>query len=269
MMVQVTKMNGAGNDFVLIDNRDQKLKLTRDQVTRLCHRQRGIGADGLFLLTPSKFGKADWGWEFYNSDGSTADMCGNGARCFARFIARQTGAKSQTTFETGAGVILATFDGQRVTINLTRPKELRLNQSLPLASGKLQVHSVDTGVPHVVTFVPDADKAMVQQLGAQIRNHEHFAPSGANVNFVQVLGPNSIRVRTYERGVEGETLACGTGVTASALVSAAVHGFSSPVKVQVQGGDILEVSFNDQGSEFSDVKLTGPADFCFDGKIEI
>jgi len=116
---------------------------------------------------------------------------------------------------------------------------------------------------------PDADKAMVQQLGAQIRNHEHFAPSGANVNFVQVLGPNSIRVRTYERGVEGETLACGTGVTASALVSAAVHGFSSPVKVQVQGGDILEVSFNDQGSEFSDVKLTGPADFCFDGKIEI
>jgi len=286
MMVEFTKMNGAGNDFILIDNRDQKLKLSRDQVKRLCHRQRGIGADGLFLLIPCKSGKADWAWEFYNSDGSKAEMCGNGARCFARFIARKTGAKDRTSFETAAGIISASLDGNRVTVNLTQPKDLQLNQVLPLRSGKLHLHSVNTGVPHAVTFVPDADKAMVQQLGAEIRNHEHFAPNGTNVNFVQVLvdDPGSIRVRTYERGVEGETLACGTGVTASALISASILGFNSPVKVQVQGGDILEVSFTRRkrlavldpkrpgsvsAAEFSGVKLTGPADFCFDGKIEI
>ena len=269
MMVEFTKMNGAGNDFVLIDNREQKLKLSPDQVRRLCHRQRGIGADGLFLLVPAKSGKADWAWEFYNSDGSTAEMCGNGARCFARFVAAKTGAKNQTSFETGAGIIKATFQGERVTVNLTQPKDLRLDQWLPIASGKLQLHCINTGVPHAVTFVPDADKAMVQQLGPEIRHHEHFAPKGTNVNFVQVLEPSSIRVRTYERGIEGETLACGTGVTASALISASVRGFTSPVKVQVQGGDRLEVSFTRQGSEFSDVKLTGPVDFCFDGKIEL
>jgi diaminopimelate epimerase len=269
MTVEFTKMNGAGNDFVLIDDRERKLKLTRDQVVRLCHRQRGVGADGLFLLVPNSSGTADWAWEFYNSDGSTAAMCGNGARCFARFIARKTGASGRTTFETGAGVITATFQGERVTVNLTQPKDLQLDQWVALASGKVQAHSLNTGVPHAVIFVPDADKAMVQQLGAEIRYHEQFAPKGTNVNFVQVLGPNFIRVRTYERGVEGETLACGTGVTASALVSACVHGFTSPIKVQVQGGDLLEVSFVRNGSEFSDVKLTGPADFCFDGRIEI
>jgi len=269
MIVEFTKMNGAGNDFVLIDNREQKLKLTRDQIVRLCHRQRGIGADGLFLLVPNNAGTAQWAWEFYNSDGSTADMCGNGARCFARFISRKTGATGQTTFQTGAGVITGTFNGERVTVNLTRPKDLKLNEWISVGSVKLEVHSINSGVPHAVLFVPDADKAMVQQLGTEIRHHPHFSPKGTNVNFVQILGPNSIRVRTYERGVEGETLACGTGVSAAALVVACVHGFTSPVKVQVQGGDLLEVSFTRSGNEFSDVRLTGPADFSFEGKIEI
>jgi len=269
MTVEFTKMNGAGNDFVLIDNRDRKLKLSREQVMHLCHRQRGIGADGLFLLVPNTSGKAQWSWEFYNSDGSTADMCGNGARCFARFVARKTGKTADTTFETGAGVIAASFQGERVTVSLTPPKDLRLDQWVSLASGKLQVNSLNTGVPHAVIFVPDADKAMVQQLGPEIRHHAQFAPRGTNVNFVQVLGPNSIRVRTYERGVEGETLACGTGLTASALVSSLVHGFTSPITVRVQGGDLLEVSFQRNGNDFSDVKLTGPADISFEGKIEI
>src|SRR6185436_19198962 len=150
MTVEFTKMNGAGNDFVLIDNRERKLKLSREQVVRLCHRQRGVGADGLFLLIPSASGKADWAWEFYNSDGSTAEMCGNGARCFARFIARKTGATQRTTFETGAGVITATFQGDRVTVNLTQPNDLRLDQLVPLASCKVQAHLLNTGVPHAV-----------------------------------------------------------------------------------------------------------------------
>jgi diaminopimelate epimerase len=268
MIVEFTKMNGAGNDFVLIDNRERKVKLTRDQIVRLCHRQRGVGADGLFLLVPGT-GKADWAWEFYNSDGSVADMCGNGARCFARFIQKKAGANGQTSFETGAGVIRAAFNGDRVTVSLTTPKDLQLAQKVVTKEGPLTVHSLNTGVPHAVIFVADADKAMVQQLGHEIRFHTHFAPKGTNVNFVQVLGKNSIRVRTYERGVEGETLACGTGVTASALISSRVHGFASPIEVQVQGGDILEVNFKEQGGDFSDVRLTGPAEFVFEGRAEI
>jgi diaminopimelate epimerase len=268
MIVEFTKMNGAGNDFVLIDNRQRNIKLTRDQIVRICHRQRGIGADGLFLLVPST-GQADWAWEFYNSDGSTAEMCGNGARCFARFLQKKAGANGQTTFETGAGVIQAVFHGECVTVNLTPPRDLQLAQKVITKEGPLTVHSINTGVPHAIIFVADADKAMVQQLGHEIRFHPNFAPKGTNVNFVQVLGKNSIRVRTYERGVEGETLACGTGVTAAALISARVHGFTSPIRVQVQGGDLLEVSFKDQGSEFSDVRLSGPAEFVFEGRIEI
>lgn len=269
MMLDFVKMNGAGNDFILIDNRPGKIKLTTEHVIRLCNRQRGIGADGLFLLVPNTSGKAEWSWEFYNSDGSTADMCGNGARCFARFVQSVAGAKDQTSFETGAGVISATFHGERVTVNLTTPKDLRLGEVVPAAGAKFMIHSLNTGVPHAVIFVPDADKAMVQQLGAEIRYHEHFKPKGTNVNFAQVLGPNHIRVRTYERGVEGETLACGTGVTASALVSSRVHKFASPVKVQVQGGDTLEVSWKEAAENFADVKLNGPADFVFKGTIEL
>lgn len=263
------KMNGAGNDFILLDNRDGKIHLTPEQVARLCHRQRGIGADGLLLLVPSRRGQADWAWDFYNSDGSTADMCGNGARCFARFIQATTGAGDRTSFETGAGVITARFQGPLVTVNLTAPHGLRLGETVAAAGAKLTVHSLNTGVPHAVLFVPDADKAMVQSLGAEIRYHEHFKPRGTNVNFVQVLGPNHIRVRTFERGVEGETLACGTGVTASALISAQVHKFQSPVRVQVQGGDTLEVGWGAGGEGFSDVQLTGPADFVFRGTIEV
>ena len=124
-------------------------------------------------------------------------------------------------------------------------------------------------MPHAVIFVPDADKAMVNQIGSEVRYHAHFKPKGTNVNFAQVLGPNHIRVRTYERGVEGETLACGTGVSAAAMIASRVHGFSSPVKVQVQGGDTLEVSFESASEGFANVRLNGPADFAFEGRTEI
>lgn len=269
MIVRFTKMNGAGNDFVLIDNRQGSIRLSPDQIVRICHRQRGVGADGIMLLVPPRTGKADWAWDFYNNDGSTAEMCGNGARCFARFVQREAGTNGRFSFETGAGIITASFEGERVKINLTEPKDLRLNEQVKLSSGPASIHSLNTGVPHAVLFVPDADQAMVQNLGAQIRYHEHFKPRGTNVNFVQLLGPQSIRVRTYERGVEGETLACGTGVTASAIIAARLNGFTSPVKVKVQGGDLLEVSFREEGGGFKDVHLTGPADFVFDGQINL
>jgi diaminopimelate epimerase len=269
MLVEFTKMNGAGNDFVLLDGRARQWKLESRQIARICDRHAGAGADGMIVLRPCADGRADWAWDFYNSDGGNAEMCGNGARCFARFVQKLTGAKSGLTFETRAGIITASFQGKRVTVSLTPPKGLRLNQSIALRGGKTEVHCVDTGVPHAVMYVADADQAMVQSLGAEIRGHAHFAPRGTNVNFVQLRGANAIRVRTYERGVEGETLACGTGVTASALISAELHGLTSPVRVQVQGGDVLEVSFEKQGGKFAHVRLTGPADFAFEGKIEV
>ena len=270
MIVRFTKMNGGGNDFVLFDNRAGNIKLRPEDVVKICHRQQGVGADGLILLVPPRNGKADWAWDFFNNDGSTAEMCGNGARCFARYIQRVVpGTNGRTSFETIAGVISATFQAERVTVNLTDPKDLRLKEKVDLSIGQTAVHSLNTGVPHAVIFVPDADKAMVQNLGHEVRFHKHFAPRGTNVNFVQVLGPGEIRVRTYERGVEGETLACGTGVTASAIIASKLHGFSSPVSVKVQGGDTLEVSFQEANGTFRNVHLSGPADFVFEGEIEI
>lgn len=270
MDLAFAKMNGAGNDFIFVDNRAGRIKLTREQIVRLCDRHRGIGADGLMLLVPCASGKADWAWEFYNSDGSTGEMCGNGARCFARFVERTVGLNGGGfSFETEAGIITAKFQDERVTVNLTEPKDLRLNEKVELSTGIETIHSLNTGVPHAVLYVPDADKAMIQSLGPEIRRHAHFGPRGTNVNFVQVLGPKHIRVRTFERGVEGETLACGTGVTAAALVSSRVHKFQAPILVQVQGGDTLEVSFDERNGEFQNVRLTGPAEFVFEGRIEI
>ena len=264
-------MSGAGNDFILVDDRLGRFSdLTREQVASLCHRQFGIGADGLMLLVSCPSGKADFAWRFWNNDGSDAEMCGNGARCFARFIQKTTDWVHPTvTFETVAGVITAEFHGERVTVNLTPPHQLRLKESVATTAGILEVSSLNTGVPHAVVFVPDADQAMVQKIGAELRYHAHFKPRGTNVNFAQIKGPNFIRVRTYERGVEGETLACGTGVSAAAMISAAVHGFHSPVQVQVQGGDLLEVAFQESHGHFSDVRLTGPATFVFEGRIPL
>ena len=269
MQVEFTKMNGAGNDFVLLDGRARQWKLDSRQIARICDRHAGVGADGLIVLRPGADGRADWAWDFYNSDGGNAEMCGNGARCFARFVQQLTGATRDITFETRAGIITANFQGERVTVSLTPPRDLRLNQTVSLRGGNITLHSVDTGVPHAVVYVPDADAAMVQSLGAEIRGHAHFAPRGTNVNFVQLRDAGAIRVRTYERGVEGETLACGTGVTAAALISAELQHLTSPVRVQVQGGDWLEVSFEKKEGQFAKVRLTGPADFVFEGKIEV
>ncbi len=268
VVIDFVKMDGAGNDFIMIDNRSRQIQLQPEQVVRLCDRHKGIGADGIIILIPCDSGKADWAWDFYNSDGSSAEMCGNGSRCFARFIQRLTGVSGKITFETRAGIITANIHGETVTVYLTPPRDLNLRQKVPLSVGPSEIHSLNTGVPHAVMYVPDADKAMVQPLGSEIRHHLHFAPRGTNVNFVQLLGPGQIRVRTYERGVEGETLACGTGVTASALITAELRGFASPVKVRVQSGDSLEISFDKKDGQFSNVGLCGPAEFAFEGRVE-
>lgn len=275
MALEFTKMNGAGNDFILIDNRNNLFQLEPSQVAKLCHRQKGIGADGLVLWQKSKDpDKADWSWDFYNSDGSSAEMCGNAARCFVRYIQSKVAPDAEvfeTRFETLAGVVAGKVQGERITVTLTDPVNFRFNQPLMVHGKSTEAHSVNTGVPHAVLFVDNPDAAMVQEWGREIRFHEIFQPGGANVNFVQLTGkPGELRVRTYERGVEGETLACGTGVTASALISAEIHRLPSPVRIQVQSGDWLEVEFErSESGEFSSVKLTGPGEFTFEGRVSL
>lgn len=269
MRIEFVKMNGAGNDFILVDNRAQDLTLTRERVRRLCDRHFGVGADGLMTLEPAKTEGSDWAWGFFNSDGSDAEMCGNGARCFAQFVADITGSRGEISWDTLAGRIRAQPRGAAQRIQLTDPEGLETGIALSTAFGAREVGFVNTGVPHAVVFVEDADEAVIQQEGRAIRFHERFQPAGTNVNFVQVSGERQLRVRTYERGVEGETLACGTGVTASALVAAARAQWDSPVSVVVKSGDTLQVEFDRQGPGFANIFLTGPATTVFRGTIDI
>lgn len=262
-------MNGAGNDFVVLDNRDQALDLSGERIARLCQRQRGVGADGLLAVEPAQNG-ADYRMRYYNADGGEAEMCGNGARCFARFVNFLEGnGLERTTFETMAGVIEAEFVGDQVRIQLSTPHGLRLGDSLDLDGVPHVVHSVNTGVPHAVVFVDDLAAVEVRRFGAAARYHAHFAPKGTNANFVQVLEPGHIAIRTYERGVEDETLACGTGMVACALVHHELSGAPSPIRVRVAGGDTLEIGFTrtEEGG-YSDVTLLGPAEFTFAGTLQ-
>lgn len=270
MKLTFDKMSGAGNDFVCIDNRRLKLRLSKKQIEHLCHRQFGVGADGLLAVEPSKTKDADFRMRYYNSDGGEAEMCGNGARCFARYLKLRCGwKKSSVRFKTPAGIIRAEYKGDEVKIWLTAPQEQRIKQTISLLAGNRKVHSVNTGVPHAVYFVSDADKVDVVGLGRETRFHKFFAPKGTNVNFAQVLGPGDLRIRTYERGVENETLACGTGIVASALIAHLVKDFTSPVRVKVQGGATLTVGFEKKGDQFGEVTLQGPAEVTFTGEINV
>jgi len=266
MQLTFMKMSGAGNDFVVADNRSGQFRADPSAVARICDRRFGVGADGLLLVEPSK--TADFFMRYYNADGSEAEMCGNGARCIARFYSDRCGnGKRDLRFETRAGLIGAVVDGDRVRVTLSAPRDLRLRQTLQLSSGPREYQFINTGVPHAVFFTDDADREMVQNVGAEVRHHQDFAPRGTNVDWVQSLGGRSIRVRTYERGVEGETLACGTGVVASAIVAHVVRGTALPVVVTVQSGRVLEVDFQRTGEEFRDVTLTGLAEYSFEGVL--
>jgi len=261
-------MNGAGNDFVLIDNRTGEIHLDRSQIASLCDRHRGIGADGILLLEKAS-NNADFRMRYFNADGGEAEMCGNGARCFARFAKKVAGASEKISFETPAGVIAAELAGDLVTLQMTEPTDLRPNVKLHVADEHKTVHFINSGVPHVVIPVSQIDDVDVRQVGSAVRHHEMFSPKGANVNFIEKRGPNKIAIRTYERGVEDETLACGTGVVASALVFAALEKVNGPVTVITRGGDELQVGFEKTNNLFSNVTLTGPAEFVFEGAVEI
>jgi diaminopimelate epimerase len=266
MQLEFVKMSGAGNDFVVADNRDGRFRAEPSVVARICDRRFGVGADGLLLIEPAQ--NADFFMRYYNADGSEAEMCGNGARCIARFFSERCGrGKRELKFETRAGLIAASVNGGQVRVTLSEPHDLRLRQTIQLKNGAREYHFINTGVPHAVFFTDDADREMVGPVGAEVRHHPDFAPRGTNVNWVQLLGGNSIRVRTYERGVEAETLACGTGVVASAIMAHVVGAIPPPVKVRVESQRILEVGFTRDGEAFRKVTLTGPAEYCFEGRL--
>lgn len=267
-MLRFTKMNGAGNDFVLIDNRLGDLRLAPEQISKICDRHRGVGADGVLLLERAMNG-ADFRMRYYNADGGEAEMCGNGARCFARYAGRVAGAAETLSFETPAGVIGATLQGELVRLEMSEPKDVRVAITIPLSDGPIAAHFVNSGVPHVVVPVDGLEGVDVRGLGSAIRRHEMFEPKGTNANFVEERGERQISIRTYERGVEDETLACGTGVVASALIYAAVNDIDGPIDVLVRGGSELQVDFQKEGDQFKNVTLTGPADFVFEGSIDI
>jgi diaminopimelate epimerase len=256
--IKFSKYQGAGNDFIIIDNRDEKITLTAKQIESLCDRRFGIGADGLMFLEHAK--DHDFKMVYFNSDGNESTMCGNGGRCLIKF-AQQVGVISNSCHFVA---IDGDHDGQILSNGLV---ELKMtNTALPTVKDNEQF--LDTGSPHVVVLKEDISKMDLVEEARKIRYGDFFKDEGTNVNFIQ-LKSDHIAIRTYERGVEDETLACGTGVTAAAIV-ANHQGWikDSQVKVNALGGN-LAVSFDKQKDGFIDVYLTGPAEFVFNGEIDV
>lgn len=241
------KMNATGNDFVVIDNRDGRLYMCfadiSDFVVKVCRRHEGVGADGLILIERAE--DADFSFRFFNCNGSEAEMCGNGGRCAARFASLKGIAKAKMSFRTLAGIIRAEVRGRNVKLQMTDPFDLRLDYPIDLGEKEIFLSSVNTGVPHAVIVVDDIEHAPVEELGRQIRYHKAFGEKGTNVNFVKVVDRKSVIVRTYERGVERETLACGTGAVAVAYSLKAKGMIETPLNIHVRSGEVLMVHLED------------------------
>lgn len=263
------KMSGTGNDFVIIDNRTIAIPLA-DQpelARKICRRMFSVGADGLIFIEKST--KADFGWNFYNADGSVAEMCGNGSRCAARFAYRHKIAGKKMEIETLAGIIEAEIceEDDVVRVKMTQPFDFRLDISLRLDDVERPVAYVNTGVPHAVIFVQE-DDVPVKKWGRKVRFHELFEPRGSNANFVKILEDGRLKVRTYERGVEDETMACGTGAVAAALFASMLKGMDAPVEVITSGGDMLTILFDlHDGPVAENVYLQGPTRLICTGNL--
>jgi diaminopimelate epimerase len=267
--VAFEKMSGAGNDFIIIDHRKKILAVEEqpDFAKKVCRRKFSVGADGLILIEKSE--DTDFKWQFYNADGSVAEMCGNGARCAARFAYRHGIAEKVMRFQTIAGIVEATVleDGETISLRMTNPTDCQLGRTLELDGQQMDVDSINTGVPHAVIFVDGSD-IPVREWGRAIRHHKLFQPAGTNVNFIRRLADGRLHVRTYERGVEDETMACGTGAVASALIAALRGKVKSPVQVVTSGGEQLTVVFDQMAEmDIHNVCLQGPARRIYEGRL--
>ncbi len=264
--ITFTKMSGTGNDFILLNNSTADLALDWPALARrYCHRRLGIGADGVIVLAPSQ--DADFTMRIFNADGSEAEMCGNGARCAAAFAVDQGLAASTMRFSTLAGLIEARVQPGVVSLKMTNPHSLEGKIHIAIDDKDYVLYCLDTGVPHAILFTEDVDSMQVDTLGRAIRYHRMFAPGGTNADFVQVIDRDHIKVRTYERGVEAETLACGTGATASAILSHAYKGVrDKPVHVRMPGGDLM-IDFSLENGQYKNVWLIGGVETVFRGVI--
>ena len=262
-LLQFYKMSAGGNDFIMIDNRekvvDQLFPDVREFVVKVCRRRLSVGADGLILIEKSS--TVDFSWRFFNADGSEADMCGNGGRCAARFAFINGIAGKRMAFETLAGVMKAEILGSQVKLQLTKPTDLKLDYPVVLEHRELFVSSVNTGVPHVIILTDNIDHAPVEELGRVLRYHKEFSPQGTNVDFVTVIDKKNVKLRTYERGVEGETLACGTGAVAASVVLKQKGLTGERVNLLTRGGEVLRVTVGDE------VFLEGDARIIYIGKL--
>ena len=268
--VRFWKLEGAGNDFLGLDGRAGGFKLKRQQIADLCDRRRGVGADGVLVVEKPKVRGADFRMRYYNSDGGEAEMCGNGARCFALLARAVSGRKGNVLrVQTQAGLLTLRTCGREVQVSMTEPTKLRLGKKVVVAGRKVVVDFLNTGVPHAVLFVRSVRSIDVAKQGRAIRYHSAFAPSGTNVNFVEIGRGNRIHVRTYERGVEGETLACGTGVVAASILSNLRRGLRSPILVTTRGGDHLRVGFSMVNGQARKVTLQGPARIVYTGVLHV
>ncbi len=267
MKIPFMKMSGSGNDFILIDHRKPIMDVDRmaEFARKVCRRRTSVGADGLIFVENSD--KADFKWRFFNADGSEAEMCGNGGRCVARFANLKGITGPALTFETIAGILSAQVNRKSVKLEMTKPHSLNLDETL-LIDGKQEIFSsINTGVPHAVKFVEDVETVDVVRFGRAIRNHPHFAPAGTNANFVRLTKDSQLSVRTYERGVEDETLACGTGTVASALIAALKGLVKSPVSVITRGGEVLTVHFEIEGQEVKRVFFEGEVHIIYEAEM--
>ena len=262
------KMHGAGNDFILLDDRPARFPCADAAlIRRLCDRHAGIGSEGLLLIQPST--RAHIRMRFFNPNGAEADMCGNGARCIARLAHDLGAAPCSMHIETGAGILEADVLSDAVRLQLPTPVDCRCHQTLALDTQTIRYHAIHTGVPHAVVEMRALDSMNVCRIGAAIRHHPAFAPEGTNVDFMAITGPHALRVRTYERGVEAETPACGTGITACALIAGRLGRVTPPVRVTCKHGDILEVNYRLTSDGFEAITLLGPAVYVFEGTVEV
>ncbi|MBW1780419.1 MAG: diaminopimelate epimerase [Deltaproteobacteria bacterium] len=265
--IEFWKMNGSGNDFILIDNRNEPVKEGEmgQLVQQACRRRTSVGADGVIFVTESA--QYDFGWRFFNADGGEVEMCGNGSRCVARFAYLKKIAGHEMTFETLAGPVSAQVNGRVVKVLMPRPGVASMDMDIEFQDGWKHCDSINTGVPHVVIGVEDLADHPVREQGGLIRYHARFSPEGTNANFMSKIGPNRLAVRTYERGVEDETLACGTGAIASALTAAIRGMVTSPVRVMTRGGEELVIHFQKEGDVFEEVWLEGPTSLVYEGRL--
>ncbi len=276
MQLKFTKMQGAGNDFVMIDGFTENIALNADQIKKIANRYFGVGCDQLLMVEKSIAADVDFKYRIFNADGGEVEQCGNGARCFARFVfEKDLTSKTDIKVETASGVIVLQLqaDGQ-VTVNMGAPifepalipfnaPHQQAQYSLQLQSEAITISAVSMGNPHAVTLVSDVETANVLRLGSQIESHIDF-PQRVNAGFMQIVNLHEINLRVYERG-SGETLSCGTGACAAAVSGMQLGLLQSPVLVSTRGGQ-LSIAW---AGEASPVMMTGPAEFVFEGQIEI